>query len=1267
MIDTTDFLYEYPNINKNNECFSHDIYKKYEFQNLEDTEQDKTGLFDHQKIVSRFMNPYTDYTSLLIYHGLGTGKCVLPDSKVYTIEFGNINIEKLWNIYFDPDNCIVNKNEPEIWLIMPWKSVRTMSLVENNKCEPTYISKLYKQYVREEINTVEFFDITKTSSLLDCSNVHDIKRISMTKRHKVAVLNTNTNVVYYTNNYKQGDYIIGIDNGIKKIYVIHHIITFNYVGMVYDVEVDNDCHNYLVQGILTHNTCSAIAVSEQLHNMKAIEKTIVITRGTVLAQNFIDQLVYVCSLPKYRYIHTQHEKLTQRQQQLASKRLYGKRYQFTTFIKFARALAQKQKKHRRYDVFVDVINKEYKNCLFIIDEAHNIKPNSDDNNKAKINVYNTLHSFFHELVNKRILLMSGTPVRDSVFEIAYLMNIILPLDKQLPTENNFIKEYIDPETNVIHDNGLLTLKNAFIGRVSYYNPVFKNIAKKYMGISGIGGLEHFTVFSSFMTAHQSASYMAAIQKDLKTKGSGIFALSRQASLFVDKQGNYGHKINLSDILQHLKTINSIEKKLDYINLFSCKYSYVIRHILDNKNDNIFIYNMFVKGSGLNVLAKLLTAFGCIQSNGNERTKRPNRFAIITNEISNPKRVMNIINTFNSDKNMNGDYLRIIIGSRIISEGLSFKNIKHVHILTPFWNFTDTDQAIARAIRLNSHQALIKAGHPLPITIKIYIHVAIPNRTQEHQEYDDDGNDDDEDTNNDNDDIQQDYNDVDFDEDEELKRLEEEMEMILDTDDDDEENIIPNDDYEKVEDLDENINENEEYPDEDNFDQNDNKEENIQTSLSTITIKNSRYSIDLYMCKISEYKDLQNKRVERLLKEISFDCFLHKTHHGESRNHLVENSRECDYTTCDIKCFNQDICTNNTIDYTTYNLLYETQYRDKIIHYIKLYFQSNYKTTLQKLLNFCKEYDENIEEKQLQNVLSYITMNNMFITNNIGIYGFLKYNNNTITFVYNKDPLINYYYKQGWFQKKNDIASFVKNYEDEQDVHILKKLVEHIDTFGVNIDDDRYRCSIFSSISSNNIDEIFKNVVMSPENSPLKRWILNTFTYLFFNTYHYQYIVRTPLSVLQYDGMTWKRITTITNQEDMDELNTIIRDTFLKNDPLPYYGIYNISNSMFYIRSIDNIKNMRKRKGTDCNFLKIVELCSNIILPARIEIISDDITKKKKKTDEKLLSNHFTEEYLKDLSVDDKRILSNALSSSKTELCTSIFTWFQENNKLQIVA
>ena len=84
--------------------------------------------------------------------------------------------------------------------------------------------------------------------------------------------------------------------------------------------------------------------------------------------------------------------------------------------------------------------------------------------------------------------------------------------------------------------------------------------------------------------------------------------------------------------------------------------------------------------------------------------------------------------------MDGKYIKVIIGSKVISEGITFKNIQNIHIFTPSWNFSETDQAIARGYRLFSHRDLEEAGKD--VNVKIFLYCAIP--MLEEEKYDEDG-------------------------------------------------------------------------------------------------------------------------------------------------------------------------------------------------------------------------------------------------------------------------------------------------------------------------------------------------------------------------------------------------------------------------------------------------------------------------------------------------------------------------------------------------
>ena len=58
--------------------------------------------------------------------------------------------------------------------------------------------------------------------------------------------------------------------------------------------------------------------------------------------------------------------------------------------------------------------------------------------------------------------------------------------------------------------------------------------------------------------------------------------------------------------------------------------------------------------------------------------------------------------FNRPDNYQGKYIKFILGSRVLAEGFSLKNVGEVHILDVWWNFSRLDQVIGRGVRRCSH-------------------------------------------------------------------------------------------------------------------------------------------------------------------------------------------------------------------------------------------------------------------------------------------------------------------------------------------------------------------------------------------------------------------------------------------------------------------------------------------------------------------------------------------------------------------------------------
>jgi superfamily II DNA or RNA helicase len=78
----------------------------------------------------------------------------------------------------------------------------------------------------------------------------------------------------------------------------------------------------------------------------------------------------------------------------------------------------------------------------------------------------------------------------------------------------------------------------------------------------------------------------------------------------------------------------------------------------------------------------------------------------------------ITNVFNNIDNKDGKNIKLILGSKVMNEGISLANISTVHILDVYFNFGRVDQVIGRAIRWCSHYKLMTEEDPYP-EVKIF--------------------------------------------------------------------------------------------------------------------------------------------------------------------------------------------------------------------------------------------------------------------------------------------------------------------------------------------------------------------------------------------------------------------------------------------------------------------------------------------------------------------------------------------------------------------
>lgn len=157
-----------------------------------------------------------------------------------------------------------------------------------------------------------------------------------------------------------------------------------------------------------------------------------------------------------------------------------------------------------------------------------------------------------------------------------------------------------------------------------------------------------------------------------------------------------------------------------------KYSSKIKNICENVNSTgiILIYSQYID-SGLIPMALALEEMGFGRYNGKNLfvpgiPSNRKKYVMITGSILLSPNNLEEYNAARSDKNIHGDVVKIILVSSAGSEGLDFKCIRQIHIMEPWYNMSKIEQVLGRGVRNFSHKSLPF----LERNVQIFLHSTI---------------------------------------------------------------------------------------------------------------------------------------------------------------------------------------------------------------------------------------------------------------------------------------------------------------------------------------------------------------------------------------------------------------------------------------------------------------------------------------------------------------------------------------------------------------
>ena len=406
----------------------------------------------------------------------------------------------------------------------------------------------------------------------------------------------------------------------------------------------------------------------------------------------------------------------------------------------------------------------YSHRVIIIDEVHNLQPKPFK--VGKEDLYHDLYEFLHLVNGCKILLMTATPMRNSINDFASIMNLLLPVN---PTErfpdHRFYPQDASIATTYFQGNQWLSdeAQEQFVrkikGYVSYLRQAETNVTVENMG-EIVPGIDGFTLVKLEMRKEQNEEYVKAYASDIKKQGrqviieseddtveeSGLNERSTQAILctFPTYQGRtYGSKkieeedvtmeeagkpeadeVAIRKLILTSETYNkaSDQEKINQIQKYSIKYAYLLQLMLNSAGSGkVFAFCDKLAGSGLYVLSEFVKQIGyealvipaelkrAIRQNKKSFALSPQllpprkRFVLIESDDADD--VNDYLAIYNHIDNVNGKFLQVILGSAVMGESRSLTAVRDIVILSSWWNYTQTEQAIGRGIRSLSHAQL----------------------------------------------------------------------------------------------------------------------------------------------------------------------------------------------------------------------------------------------------------------------------------------------------------------------------------------------------------------------------------------------------------------------------------------------------------------------------------------------------------------------------------------------------------------------------------
>ena len=750
---------------------------KEEFESLDETtlncdnrNQDSFNLLLHQKLVRDYINVYTPYRGLLLYHGLGSGKTCTSIAIAEGI-----------------------KNDQEVIVMTP-ASLRANYVEELKKCGDDIYKK--KQYW-------EFIPVDKNPELIPVlSNILKISQefikksggawlVNITKPSNFDALTTNEKslldiqlkeMIAYK--YRFINY-----NGMRLSHLREISKDFNENPFSNKVVIIDEAHNFISRIVNKIKKPETLPMRLYKYLMEAENVKIVFLTGTPII-NYPNEIAVLYNILR-GYIKTWNIPLNiktgRKVDKMYLKSLFQKvnvldfmDYQPSTkmltitrnpfgFIDFIKYRQYKGvKKIDGTDKFGGIRDSEFEKNIFKILNDNEIEPVRSN---VKIEQFKALPDDKENFNDLFIDETNGTVKNKQLFQkrILGLTSYFKSAQEQLLPRFDKSKDY-----KVIE----ISMSNYQFGeyekaRVSERKLESKNAQKRKKSESGLfeETVSTYRIFSrafcnfvfpngkrpmpqkeedvnEIVKSVDEDVLDAVSNQDRVNNTDGTFTLDDVDDLNKTKKDteDTSYEDRIKEALLFLKNNSKQFLIPEQLKIYSPKFLSVLQNIQDDEYRGLhLVYSQFRTLEGIGIFKLILEANGFtefkIKRDGlewkidiKEENKGKPTFALYTGtESTEEKEILrNIYNgTWNlvpesivselrpiSSNNIYGEIIKVFMITASGAEGINLRNTRYVHIMEPYWHPVRVKQVIGRAQRICSHQDLPEKFR----TVEVFIYV-----------------------------------------------------------------------------------------------------------------------------------------------------------------------------------------------------------------------------------------------------------------------------------------------------------------------------------------------------------------------------------------------------------------------------------------------------------------------------------------------------------------------------------------------------------------